>query len=91
MGQGCCLSLIAANARVAIEFLMLQHKVPKVEKSAFIDDRTLDTGEAHYLEAAIKEVVKMDQLMAFANLIPLKIPNAQTATMKRNGIGRIFL
>ena len=63
MGQGCCLSLIAANATVAIEFLMLQQKVPEVEKSAFIDDRTLDTEKIHHLEAAIKEVVKMDELM----------------------------
>ena len=32
VGQGCCLSLIAANATVTIEFLMLQHKAPKVDK-----------------------------------------------------------
>ena len=63
MGQGCCLSLIAANATVAIEFKMLQHKTPKVNKSAFIDDRTLDTEDVKQLEAAISEVVKMDKLM----------------------------
>lgn len=63
MGQGCCLSLIAANATVAIEFRMLQHKTPEVHKSAFIDDRTLDIEEVQQLEVAIGEVAKMDNLM----------------------------
>ena len=63
MGQGCRLSLIAANATVSIEFKMLQHKTPKVNKSAFIDDRTLDTEDVKQLEEAIGEVVKMDKLM----------------------------
>jgi hypothetical protein len=34
-----------------------------VSKSAFIDDRTLDTEDVKQLEAAISEVVKMDNLM----------------------------
>ena len=63
MGQGCCLSLIAANATVTIEFVMLQHQTPDVENSAFIDDRTLDAQNDNELEMAIEEVVKMDQLM----------------------------
>ena len=49
MGQGCCLSLIAANATVAIEFKMLQHKTPEVNKSAFIGDRTLGTEDVKQL------------------------------------------
>ena len=62
-GQGCCLSFIATNATVAIEFIILQHKAPKVNKSTFIDDRTLDTEDVKQLEVAISEVAKMDQLM----------------------------
>ena len=53
--------MIAANATVAIEFLMLQSKAPEVEKSAFIDDRTLDAEKVHQLEVAITEVVRMDR------------------------------
>ena len=50
MGQGCSLSSIAANATVAIEFIMLQHRTPNVQKSAFIDDRTLDASDVRQLE-----------------------------------------
>ena len=60
MGQGCCLSLIAANATVAIESRALHHKAPKVHKSTFIDDRKLDTEDVKQLEVAIGEVAKMD-------------------------------
>ena len=63
MGQGDSLTLIAANATVAIEFNMLSEKAPAVEKSAFIDDRTLDAKNVRELEKAIREVVNMDQMM----------------------------
>ena len=86
MGQGCCLSLIAANATVAIEFLMLQHEVPQVEKSAFIDDSTLDTEEVHLLEAAIKELVKMDELMGHTtNVNKSKVLATTRRTRKQAG------
>ena len=42
MGQGCSLSLIAANATVAIELNMLIGRAPSVHKEAFIDDRCID-------------------------------------------------
>ena len=86
MGQGCCLSLIAANATVAIEFLMLQEKAPEVEKSAFIDDRTLDAEKVQQLEVAIKEVVKMDQMMGHStNVDKSKVLATTRRTRKQAG------
>ena len=86
MGQGCCLSLIAANATVAIEFLMLQSKAPEVEKSAFIDDRTLDAEKVHQLEVAIKEVVRMDKMMGHStNVDKSKILATTRRTRKQAG------
>ena len=86
MGQGCCLSLIAANATVAIEFLMLQQKAPEVEKSAFIDDRTLDSEKVQQLEVAIKEVVKMDKMMGHStNVDKSKILATTRRTKKQAG------
>ena len=63
MGQGCCLSLIAANATVAIEFATLQLKTPQVQKSAFINDRALDAENVKEQEKAIREVVNMYRLI----------------------------
>jgi hypothetical protein len=83
MGQGCCLSLIAANATVAIEFAMLQHKAPEVEKSAFIDDRTLDAEKVQQLEVAIREVVKMDKLMGHTTNVDKSKALATTRRTKK--------
>ena len=83
MGQGCCLSLIAANATVAIEFKMLQHRTPKVNKSAFIDDRTLDTEDVKQLEVAIGEVVKMDTRMGHTTNVDKSKVLATTRRTKR--------
>jgi hypothetical protein len=86
MGQGCCLSLIAANATVAVEFRMLQHRAPTVEKSAFIDDRTLDADDVQQLETAIKEVVKMDKLMGHTtNVDKSKVLATTKRTRKQAG------
>ena len=86
MRRGCCLSLIAANATVAIEFLMLQHRTPKVNKSAFIDDRTLDTDDVKQLEEAIGEVVKMDKLMGHTtNVDKSKVLATTKRTKKQAG------
>ena len=83
VGQGCCLSLVAANATVAIEFLMLQHRVPEVEKSAFIDDRTLDAGEVRQLGKAIEEVVKMDHPMGHSTNVEKSKVLATTRRTRR--------
>ena len=86
MDQGCCLSLIAANATVAIEFNMVQDKTPDVNKLAFIDDRTLDTENIQQLEVAIQEVVKMDELMGHTtNVDKSKVLAATKRTRKRAG------
>ena len=86
MGQGCCLSPIAANATVAIEFKMLQHKTPKGNKSAFIDDRTLDTEDVKQLEEAIGEVVKLDKLMGHTtNVDKSKVLATTRRTRKQAG------
>ena len=53
MGQGCSLTLIAANATVSVEFNTLADRAPDVETTAFIDDRTLDAAELPTLTRAI--------------------------------------
>ena len=86
MGQGCSLSLIAANAAVANEFLMLQHRRPEVETIAFIDDRTLDTDNVQQLEHATSECVKMDELMGHTTNVDKSTALATTRrTRKKAG------
>lgn len=63
MGQECSLAFIAANAIVASEVNMLSEKTPEVEKTAFIDDRTLDSGSLQQLTEAIVEVAEVDNTM----------------------------
>ena len=58
-GRDVLLSLIAASAIVAIVFLMLQHRAPDVERTAFIDRRTLDTHNVKQVETANTEAVSM--------------------------------
>ena len=63
MGQSCSQTLIAANATVAIEFYMLEDRVPRVCKSAFIDDRTIDADRLEDVKQAIGEIVTMYNIM----------------------------
>ena len=63
MGHGCSLTLIAANATVTIEFLMLDKITPTIYKGAFVDDRSLDCHTVAELKRGIEAIVEMDAIM----------------------------
>lgn len=69
MGLGFSLTLITANATLAIEFNVLSEKTPELEKTAFIDDRILDSGSLQQLTEAISEVAEMDSMMGHSTNI----------------------
>ena len=84
MGQGDSLTLIAANATVAIEFNMLTERVPMVNKSAFTDDRTIDAPELNDIHNAIRQIVDMDTLMGHTtNVDKSKILSTTVAGRKQ--------
>ena len=65
---------------------MLSDRVPEVEKTAFIDDRTLDAAELPQLTKAIEEVVEMDALMGHqTNIEKSKMLATTKRTRKKAG------
>ena len=83
MGQGDSLTLIAANAIVAIEVYMLTDRAPTVKKSAFIDDRTIDAAKLNNIKEAISEIVEMDTLMGHTTNVDKSKILATTKRTKR--------
>lgn len=86
VGQGCSLTLLAANATVITEFNMLSHREPQVCKTTLVDDRTLDAEDLQQLSKAIEEVVDMDRIMGHeTNIEKSKILTTTRRTRKRAG------
>ena len=63
LGQGCSLTLIAANAAVTTEFNMLDAVTPRVEEGADIDDRSLSSNSTEELMTAVHALIDMDGQM----------------------------